>query len=64
MPLNVCDKKRGMLMFVKSFTEVGQSYEPSFKVDVRRLLPCGEKLRRGIMELCQAMREDLKKNYL
>lgn len=53
----LCQEARYDVKF-KVLIEVEQSYEASCEIEVKLLLACGETVRCGIIELCEAVQED------
>ena len=59
-PLSFCYGKRGMLEFANALIKLGQNYPPSSEIDVRKLLPCNNTIRKEVINLAKDFQLEFK----
>lgn len=61
LPLSFCDSKhRGVRQFADALIQLGQCYATTAQIDVGKLLPCGNSIRKGILDLSDKLRLEFK----
>lgn len=59
-PLSFCHGKKGMKEFAAALIRLGQNYPPSTEIDVSKLLPCYNTVRKEVITLSKVVQSEFK----